>query len=149
MNSSSSATFSLIPIFHGLWVIKHSKTPITDSNPHRDFQLLVTFITYEFELDHVIPSLLGYILVVPILTMLPGPSSRSKNFDGDLILRRSSSSYQLSLKNKLDFEFVSHPWFQELFASSFRWLDVIADRLHLLETSWQMCHDHHQHSEVF
>ena len=36
-------------------------------------QILVTFITYEFELDHVIPRLLGYILVMPILTMLPGP----------------------------------------------------------------------------
>ena len=27
-------------------------------------QILVTFITYEFELDHVIPSLIGYIVIV-------------------------------------------------------------------------------------
>ena len=26
-------------------------------------------MTYEFELDHVIPSLLGYIIIVPILTV--------------------------------------------------------------------------------
>ena len=39
-----------------------------------------------------------------ILTMLPGPSSRSTNFDGELILRRSSSSYHFSLNNKIDFE---------------------------------------------
>ena len=32
-------------------------------------------MTYEFELDQVIPSLLGYILVMSILTVLPGPSS--------------------------------------------------------------------------
>lgn len=38
-------------------------------------------MTYEFELDHVIPSLLGYILVMLILTVLPGPSSQSKNFE--------------------------------------------------------------------
>ena len=50
-------------------------------------QLLVTFITYEFELDHVIPSLLGYVIIVPILTVLPGPSFRSTIFDDELTLR--------------------------------------------------------------
>ena len=38
-------------------------------------QLLVTLITYEFELDHAIPNLYGYIIVVVILTVLSGPSS--------------------------------------------------------------------------
>ena len=74
-------------------------------------QLLVTFITYEFELDHVIPSPLDYIIIVPILTVLPGPSQRT-NYDSELILRRSPSSYHFSLNSKLDFEFVPYPWFQ-------------------------------------
>ena len=55
-------------------------------------------------LHHVFPSLNGYIIIVLILTVLPGPSSRSTNFDGELILRRSSSSYHFSLNNKIDFE---------------------------------------------
>ena len=53
----------------------------------------------------VIPSLLGYVIIVPNLTVLPGPSQRT-NFDSELILRRSSSSYHSSLNNKLDFKFV-------------------------------------------
>ena len=64
--------------------------------------------------DHAIPSLYGYIIVVVILTVLPGPYPRSTNFDDELILRRSSSSYHLSLNSKLDFEFVSYPWFHNL-----------------------------------
>ena len=43
-------------------------------------QLLVIFFTYEFVPDHAIPSLFGYIIVVTILTVLPGPYSRSTNF---------------------------------------------------------------------
>ena len=74
-------------------------------------QFLVISFAYEFVLDHDIPSLLGYVIIVPILTVLPGPSQRT-NFDSELILRRSSSSYHFSLNNKLDFEFVSYPWFQ-------------------------------------
>ena len=54
-------------------------------------------------LHHVIPSLLGYIILVPILTVLPGPSRRT-NFKGELILRQPSSSYHFSLNRKLDFE---------------------------------------------
>ena len=69
-------------------------------------QLLIISFVYEFVLDHVIPSLLGYVIIVPILTVLPGPSQRT-NFDNELILRRSSSSYHFSLNSKLDFEFVS------------------------------------------
>ena len=74
-------------------------------------QLLIISFVYEFVPDHVIPSLLGYVIIMPILTVVPGPSQRT-NFDSELILRRSSSSYHFSLKNKLDFEFVSYPWFQ-------------------------------------
>ena len=33
-------------------------------------QLLVNSFAYEFVLDHVIPSLLGYVIIVPILTVL-------------------------------------------------------------------------------
>ena len=75
-------------------------------------QLLVTFITYEFELNHVIPSLFGYILVVPILTVLLGLYSRSTTFDAELSLRRFSSSYHFALNSKLDFVIVSYPRFQ-------------------------------------
>ena len=39
-----------------------------------------------------------------ILTVLPGPSSRSTIFDDELTLRRSSSSYHFALHNKLGFE---------------------------------------------
>jgi len=64
MSSSSSTTFSLIPIFHGLSVIKHSKTPITEPSPHYGSTTLVIFFTYKFVLKHVIPSLIGYIIIV-------------------------------------------------------------------------------------
>ena len=40
----------------------------------------VSFYKYEFVPDHAIPSLLGYINVMTILTVLPGPYSRSTNF---------------------------------------------------------------------
>ena len=50
-------------------------------------QLLVTFITYEFEFHHIIPSLFVYIIIVMILTVLPGPYSRSTTFDDELSLR--------------------------------------------------------------
>ena len=69
-------------------------------------QLLIISFVYAFVLDHVIPSLLGYVIIVPILTVLPGPSQRT-NLDSELIFRRSSSSYHFSLNSKLDFEFVS------------------------------------------
>ena len=72
----------------------------------------VSFYKYEFVPDHAIPSLFGYIIVVMILTVRPGPSSRSTTFDDELTLRRSSSSYHFALNNKLGFEFVSYPWFQ-------------------------------------
>ena len=75
MSSSSSATFPLIPIFRGLWVIEHSKTPITEPSPHYVNISSVSFYKYEFVPDHAIPSLFGYIIVVMILTVLPGPSS--------------------------------------------------------------------------
>ena len=75
-------------------------------NNSKYFLLLTSLIILQ-----VIPSLLGYVIIVPILTVLPGPSQRT-NFDSDLTLRRSSSSYHFSLNSKLDFEFVSYPWFQ-------------------------------------
>ena len=69
-------------------------------------QLLVISFAYEFVLDHVIPSLLGYIIILMILTVLPGPYSRSTTFDDELSLRRFSSSYRFTSNNKLDLEFV-------------------------------------------
>mgnify|MGYP005851246605 CR=1 FL=1 len=75
-------------------------------------QLLEIFFTYGFVADHVIPSLFVYIIIVMILTVLPGPYSRSTTSDDELSLRQFSSSYHLALNNKLDFEFVSYPWFQ-------------------------------------
>ena len=75
---------------------------------------------------------------------MPGATS-----DDELSLHRSSSSYHFALKSKLNFEFVSYSWFQKPFASSFLWLDVIDDWLHLHEISRQMCHDHRQPYELF
>ena len=40
----------------------------------------VSFYKYEFVPDHAVPSLFDYIIVVTILTVLPGPYSRSTNF---------------------------------------------------------------------
>ena len=64
-------------------------------------QLLVMFLTYEFVPDRVIPSLFGYIIILMILTVLPGPYSRSTTFDDELSLRRFSSSYRFTSNNKL------------------------------------------------
>ena len=75
-------------------------------------QLLVIFFTYEFVPDHAIPSLFGYIIILMILIVLPSPYSRSTKFDDELILGWSFSSYHFSLNSKLDFKFVSYPWFQ-------------------------------------
>ena len=72
----------------------------------------VSFYKYEFVPDHAIPSLFGYIIILMILTVLPGPYSRSTTFDDELSLRRSSSSYHFTSNNKLGLEFVSYPWFQ-------------------------------------
>ena len=69
-------------------------------------QLLVISFAYEFVLDHDIPSLLGYVIIVPILTVLPCLYSRSTTFDDELSLRRFSSSYRFTSNNKLDLEFV-------------------------------------------
>ena len=75
-------------------------------------QLLVTFITYESELDHVIPSLLGYIIIVPNFNCATWSFFPEHNFDDGLSLRWLSSSYHFALNNKLDSEFVSYPGFQ-------------------------------------
>ena len=50
-------------------------------------QLLVIFFTYEFVSDHVIPSLIAYIITMLSLTVLPGPYSQSTTFDNELSLR--------------------------------------------------------------
>ena len=75
-------------------------------------QLIVIFFAYEFVPDHAIPNLFGYIIVMMILTVLPGLYSRSTTFDDELSLCRFSSSYHFALNSKLDFEFVSYSWFQ-------------------------------------
>ena len=66
----------------------------------------VSFYKYEFVPDHAIPSLFGYIIILMILTVLPGPYSRSTTFDDKLSLRRFSSSYRFTSNNILDPEFV-------------------------------------------
>ena len=47
-------------------------------------QLLVIFFTYEYVLDLVISSLIGYISIVLILTVLPGPYFRSTTFGDEV-----------------------------------------------------------------
>ena len=75
-------------------------------------QLLVIFFKYEFELNHVIPSLLDYIIIVPNFNCATWSFFPEHNFDDGLSLRRSSLSYRLTSNNKLDFKFVTYPWFQ-------------------------------------
>ena len=63
-------------------------------------------------LRHLIPSLIGYISIMP--TFKPCylvPKTRSTISDDKLSLRRSSSSYHFTSNNKIDFELVSNPWF--------------------------------------
>ena len=48
MSSSSSATFSLISVFHGLWVIRHSRTQISESIPHPNSITLSNLVACEF-----------------------------------------------------------------------------------------------------
>ena len=65
MSSSSSTTYSPITIFHGLGVIEHSKTPITEpSPPYGSTTLQQASISTSLLPDHAIPSLFGYIVVV-------------------------------------------------------------------------------------
>ena len=135
MSSSSSTTYSPITIFHGLGVIEHSKTPITEPSPlYGSTTLQQASISTSLLPDHAIPSLFRYIIVVTILTVLPGPYSRSTNF------RRwtNLTSILIVISFRLEQQ-----------ASSFLWLDVVADWLHLHEISRQLCRDHHQPYELF
>ena len=66
----------------------------------------VSFYKYEFVPNHAIPSLFGYIIILMILSVLPGPYSWSTTLDDELSLRRFSSSYRFTSNNKLDPEFV-------------------------------------------
>jgi hypothetical protein len=52
-------------------VVRHSRTPTSDSNPHYAL-LLLAICCWSFILNHVIPSLIGYIIIVLILTVLLG-----------------------------------------------------------------------------
>jgi hypothetical protein len=56
------------------------------------------------------------------------------NFDNELSLRRSSSSYHFILNSKVNSEIVSCPWFRWPLASPPLLPDVVADRLHIHET---------------
>ena len=98
--------------FPGFWVVVNREYQKLNRVRITIKQLLVISFAYEFVLDHVIPSLLGYIIILMILTVLPGPYSRSTTFGDELSLRRSSLSYRFALNNKLGFEFVSYPWFE-------------------------------------
>ena len=98
---------------------------------------------------HVIHSLIGYILIVQIFNYATWSLFPEHHFRRWAKLTSIFLVIAFALNNKLDFEFVSYSWSQEHFAPSFLWLDVIVDRLHLHETSRQMCRDHHEHSELF
>ena len=89
---------------------RQPRTPRIESNPHYNSVPSSTLLLRSLMLHHVIPSLIGYIIIVLILTVLPGPYSRSIIFDDELSLRRSSSSYHFALNSKLGFECVSYPW---------------------------------------
>jgi len=107
----------------------------------------VSFYKYEFVPDHAIPRLFGYIIVVTILTVLPGPYSRSSNF------RRWTNL--MSILIVISFRLEQQAWFRVCvvplvpitFHFIITWLDVVTDRLHLHELSRQRCRDH-QHSEL-
>ena len=58
--------------FPGFWVVFNLEYQKLNQVRIAIKQLLVIFFTYEFVPDHVIPSLIGYIIIVLILSVLPG-----------------------------------------------------------------------------
>ena len=134
MSSSSSTTFSLIQIFYGLRVIK---------------QLLVTFITYEFELDHVIPSLIGYIIIVlnfncatwtfPVHKFRQWANLASILLVISLLLEQQTW-FRVCVLTVVPITFRFHHSF-DLMSSSINYI--------FLKTSRQICRDHCQQFDFF
>ena len=112
-------------------------------------QLLAIFFTYEFVLDHVISSLIGYISIVLILTVLPGPSFRSTIFGDEvsyvdlpclIISPRTASSIPSWRRIRGSKNLLLKQSFC-LMQSSFDCFFV--------EPLDKNCHDHHQHLDSF
>ena len=109
----------------------------------------VSFYKYEFVPDHAIPSLFGYIIIVTILTVLPGPYSRSTNFRRWTNLTSILIVISFRLEQQAWFRVCVVPLVPITFHFIITWLDVVTDRLHLHELSRQMCRDPHQPYEFF
>ena len=107
----------------------------------------VSFYKYEFVPSHAVPSLFVYIIVVTILTVLPGPYSRSTNFRRWTNLTSILIVISFRLEQQAWFRVCVVPLVPITFHFIITWLDVVTDRLHLHELSRQRCHDH-QHSEL-
>ena len=83
-----------------------------------------------------------------ILTVLPGPYSRSTNFRRWTNLTSILIVISFRLEQQAWFRVCVVPLVPITFHFIITWLDVVTDRLHLHELSRQRCRDH-QHSELF
>ena len=105
MSSSSSTTYSLITIFHGLWVIKHSKTPITEPSPHCDSTTLSNLHHLRVCTRSCHSQLIDYIIIVR-LTAWPFylcPSSLGHNPDSALSLHQTFTIILFVLRDNSKF----------------------------------------------
>ena len=143
MSSSSNTAFSPIPIFHGLRVIKQSKTPITELSPHRDLPSGITPSTWYWEVLYPITSFLAWsaiFLLCQVLTVLHVPYARS-NF------RRWTKLTSIFLI--FSFHLKQQAWLRACVESvvliAFHFvLPFLLDGI-FIESLDKICRDHHQH----
>ena len=137
MSFSSTATFSLIPIFHGLWVISHSRTLITESSPHCDSTTLSNLHRLRVCTRSCHSQLIDYIIVVR-LTAWPFylcPSSSGHNPDSALSLHRTFTIILFVLRDNSEFWDGILSMVIITFCFTIPLRNVVAVRLHSLETS--------------
>ena len=72
MGSSSTVISHWIQIFHGFWVVVNREHWIVNRVRITIKQLLVISFAYEFVLDHVIPSLFGYVIIMQLFNCATG-----------------------------------------------------------------------------
>ena len=77
------------------------------------------------------------------------PSSPEHNSNSAVSLHQAFNIKLVVLKGNFDYELAPSSVVPTTFRFTISLLDVVADRLHLHETSRQMCRDPHQHSGLF
>ena len=101
MSSSSSTTFSLIPIFPGYWVVSHSSTPTTESSLLCDSTTISKLHFLRVCTRSCHSQLIDYIIIVR-LTAWPFylcPSSPGHNPDNALSLHQTFTIIMFVLRD--------------------------------------------------